>query len=95
MIQSFKKEKDWFVKELEIDKDEMLSRAVDFQKLMQWSLPEHVVFQSISNPSTQYQCNPENAGNAIKQIFNRLSTAPNVDSMEELIEVIRGGRNEY
>ena len=50
MIQSFEKEKDWFVKELEIDKDEMLSRAVDFNKLMEWSLPEHVKFQFIELP---------------------------------------------
>lgn len=47
MIQSFEKEKDWFVKELEIDKNEMLSRAIDFNKLMEWSLPEHVKFSSL------------------------------------------------
>ena len=38
----------------------------------------------------QYQYNPENAGNAIKQILNKLSTKSNVDSMKELIEIIRG-----
>ena len=38
----------------------------------------------------QYQYNPENASNAIKQIINRLSTGPNVDNVKELIEVIRG-----
>ena len=42
----------------------------------------------------QYQYNPENAGNAIKQIINRLSTGPNVNNVKELIEVIRGGRDE-
>lgn len=42
----------------------------------------------------QYQYSPENAGNAIKQIFNKLSTGPNVDNMKELIDVIRGDRNE-
>ena len=44
MIQSFEKEKNWFVKELEIDKDEMLSRAIDFNKLMECSLP-YIEFQ--------------------------------------------------
>ena len=48
MIQSFEKEINWFVKELEIDRDERLSRAIDFNKLMEHSLPEHVQF--ISNP---------------------------------------------
>lgn len=42
----------------------------------------------------QYQYSPENAGNAIKQILNKLSTKSNVDSMKELIEIIREGRDE-
>ena len=42
----------------------------------------------------QYQYSPENAGNAIKQILNKLSTGPNVDNVKEIIDIIREGRNE-
>lgn len=54
MIQSFKKEKDWFIKDLEIDRNKMLSKAIDFNKLMEWSSPEHVKFQFILNPRFEF-----------------------------------------